>query len=183
MLLMKDLLLPLPLALHDWLIRTASNLLGFPAASKNTILYQRFHLSFLHRVRICWATKSPNHPAGAWNMLLEWLLKTRSEELRIKIFLLIKKNPSWQVICDECMFPGHSWGIHAVLNSLSWDQGRAAAVRSSARCQQAGSDWCVLSSLPLSSAWYLLLSKQAVRSTDLVWRCIAATGAAKSSYS
>lgn len=51
--LMKDLLLPLPLAmglaLHDWLIRTASNLLGFPAASKNTMLYQRLHLSFLHR--------------------------------------------------------------------------------------------------------------------------------------
>jgi len=40
-------------------------------------------------------------------MLLGWLLQTRFEELAVKIFLLIKKNPSWQVICDECTFPSH----------------------------------------------------------------------------
>jgi len=45
--------LAMGLALSAWLIRTVSNLLGFPAASKNTMLCQRFHLSFLHQVRIC----------------------------------------------------------------------------------------------------------------------------------
>lgn len=64
---------------------------GFPTVRRDTVLYQRLHLRFLHRLRICQANKSCNHPAGDSDMPLGWPLQTSLKNQSRNTFFNKKK--------------------------------------------------------------------------------------------
>lgn len=94
---------------------------GFPAVRRDTVLYQRLHLRFLHRLRICRANKSCNHPAGDSDMPLGRPLQTSLKNQSRNTFFNKKKFIT--VTSDVHTMPDPGWGTHPVLKSMSsWDQ-------------------------------------------------------------